>query len=149
SSIQGQAPYHYTYDIEVHGRAAHAGLEPEKGIPAITIASEVVSGLPQGRFDNETTGNVGVIHGGQVRNAVPDFCEIHGEMRSMVEEKVETLATRAKSHIERVRAAYPDARIEASFSAAYPGYTLTDDDPAAQLFYPALRKLGMQPNPHP
>ncbi|WP_373324347.1 M20/M25/M40 family metallo-hydrolase [Tepidiforma flava] len=47
SSIQGQAPYHYTCDIEVHGRSAHAGLEPEKGIPAITIAAEIVAGLPR------------------------------------------------------------------------------------------------------
>lgn len=149
SSIQGQAPYHYVYDIEVHGRAAHAGLEPEKGIPAVSIASELVAGLPQGRFDSETTGNVGVIKGGQVRNAVPDFCEIHGEMRSMVEERVETLATNAKRHVEEVQARYPDARIDASFRTAYPGYTLTEDDPAAKLLYPVLRSLGMEPDPHP
>lgn len=149
TSIQGQAPYHYTYDIDVHGRAAHAGLEPEKGVPAITIAAEVVAGLPQGRFDSETTGNVGIIRGGLVRNAVPDFCEIRGEMRSMVEEKVETLVSKAKAHLERVRAAYPEAAIDARFSTAYPGYELTDDDPAAQLLYPVLRELGMEPNPHP
>ena len=46
-----------------HRRAAHAGVEPEKGIPAITIAAEVVLGLPQGRQDHETTGNVGKING--------------------------------------------------------------------------------------
>lgn len=149
SSIQGQAPYHYTYDVEVFGRAAHAGVEPEKGVPAITIASEIVAGLPQGRFDRETTGNVGVIEGGTVRNAVPEYCAIKGEMRSMVEEKVETLVSRSKRHIEEVAVRHPDARIESRFHTAYPGYTLTDDDPAVQLLYPTLRSLGMEPNPHP
>lgn len=148
-SVQGRAPYHYTYDLEVHGRGAHAGLEPEKGIPAISIAAEIVAGLPQGRLDSETTGNVGMIQGGQVRNAVPDYCEVHGEMRSMVEERVEALVSNAQAHIGRVRAAHPDARIEARFEMAYPGYTLTDEDAAARLLYPVMRRLGMEPDPHP
>jgi len=149
SSVQGQAPYHYTYDIEVHGRLAHAGLEPEKGIPAISIASEIVAGLPQGRFDAETTGNVGIIRGGTVRNAVPDYCLVQGEMRSMVEEKVETLSLRAQRHIEEVRRRHPEVRIDANFRVAYPGYTLTDDDPAAKLLYAAIRANGLEPDPHP
>jgi len=74
SSIQSASPYYMGYTIEVFGRAAHAGLEPEKGIPAISIAAEVVLGLPQGRQDHETTGNVGKINGGLVGNAVPEHC---------------------------------------------------------------------------
>jgi tripeptide aminopeptidase len=149
SSIQGQAPYHYTYDIEVHGRAAHAGVEPEKGVPAISIAAEIVTGLPQGRFDTETTGNVGTIRGGLVRNAVPEHTLIQGEMRSMVEEKVETLVARARRRVEEVKERHPDARIDARFHTAYPGYTLTDDDPAARLLFPVLESLGFKPDPHP
>jgi len=149
SSIQGQAPYHYTYDIEVHGRAAHAGVEPEKGIPAISIAAEIVTGLPQGRFDGETTGNVGRIQGGLVRNAVPDHTLIQGEMRSMVEEKVETLIAKARRQVEDVQHRHPDARIDARFHTAYPGYTLTPDDPAAKLLFPVLESLGFKPDPHP
>ncbi len=149
ASVQGQAPYHHTYDIEVHGRSAHAGLEPEKGIPAITIAAEIVTGLPQGRFDAETTGNVGRIQGGLVRNAVPDFCRIEGEMRSMDGAKVEALEAKARAHVEEIRRRHRDARIEAEFQRAYPGYTLTRDDPAARLLFPLLRQVGLEPNPHP
>ncbi len=149
SSIQGQAPYHYTCDIEVHGRSAHAGLEPEKGIPAITIAAEIVAGLPQGRLDPETTGNVGVIRGGLVRNAVPDHCLIQAEFRSMVEEKAETLARGVHRHLEAVRQRYSGARIEARLGLAYPGYRLEPGDPAVELLYPVLRSLGFEPNPHP
>lgn len=149
SSIQGSAPYSYGYTVEVHGRAAHAGLEPEKGVPAITIAAEAVLGMPQGRIDFETTGNVGKISGGLVVNAVPDYCRIDGEMRSMEFEKVESLVSNAKDHLAEVRGRHPDARIEDRFHLGYPGYRLEQDDPAALLLFPVLRSLGMTPDPHP
>ena len=149
SEIQSASPYYMGYTIEVLGRAAHAGLEPEKGIPAISIASEVVLGLAQGRQDHETTGNVGKIRGGQVVNAVPDYCKIEGEMRSMEFEKVDSLVSRAKHHIADVRKRYPDARIEAQFAMKHPGYKLDKDDPAAQLIYTVLEDLGMTPDAHP
>lgn len=149
ASIQGQAPYHFTYTVVVHGKAAHAGVEPEKGVPAITIAAEAVLGLPQGRMDFETTGNVGVIEGGLVRNAVPESCRIEGEMRSMEFEKVDALVSRAKDHLAEVQRRHPEARIESQFGAAYPGYKLTDDDPAAKLVFGVLRSMGTEPNPHP
>ena len=148
TSIQGQAPFHYTYDIEVHGRAAHAGVEPEKGVPAIAIAAEIVTGLPQGRLDSETTGNVGRIAGGLVRNAVPDYTLVQGELRSMVEEKAETLLARVKRRIDEARDAHPDARIESEFGG-YEGYTLEDSDPAVKLLYPVLTSMGFTPDPHP
>ena len=31
SSVQGSSPYSYGYTVEVYGKSAHAGLEPEKG----------------------------------------------------------------------------------------------------------------------
>ncbi|MGE0571293.1 MAG: M20/M25/M40 family metallo-hydrolase [Dehalococcoidia bacterium] len=149
ASVQGQAPYHYTYTVEVHGRAAHAGVEPEKGVPAITIAAEAVLGLPQGRMDFETTGNVGTIHGGLVRNAVPESCVIEGEMRSMEFEKVESLVTRAKDHLTEVQQRHPDAKLNSRFHLGYPGYKLEPGDPAADLLFGVLRDLGMEPDPHP
>ncbi len=149
SSIQGQAPYHFTYSIAVQGRAAHAGVEPEKGVPAITIAAEAVLGMPQGRIDFETTGNVGTIHGGLVRNAVPEHCQVEGEMRSMEFEKVDTLVSRAKAHLDEVRERHPEARIDANFHMGYPGYKLEPGDPAADLIFAVLGGLGLTPDPHP
>ena len=149
ASVQGQAPYHYTYTVEVNGRAAHAGVEPEKGVPAITIAAEAVLGLPQGRMDFETTGNVGTIHGGLVRNAVPESCVIEGEMRSMEFEKVESLVARAKDHLTEVQQRHPDAKLNSRFHLGYPGYKLEPGDPAADLLFGVLRDLGMEPDPHP
>ena len=58
SRITSASPTYIGFDIEITGRAAHAGVEPEKGISAIRIASELVNQLPNGRLDQETTFNV-------------------------------------------------------------------------------------------
>jgi acetylornithine deacetylase/succinyl-diaminopimelate desuccinylase-like protein len=137
------------FTLTVMGRAAHAGVEPEKGIPAITIAAEAVLGMPQGRVDFETTGNVGTIRGGLVRNAVPEECVVEGEMRSMEFEKVETLVSSAKTHLGEVQSRHPGARVDATFHLGYPGYKLAPGDPAADLVFGVLRELGMEPDPHP
>src|SRR5215212_354416 len=76
NEITDAAPAQYFADIAVHGRAAHAGVEPERGIPAIRIAADLVLRLPQGRLDAETTANVGRIEGGSARNAVPERCTV-------------------------------------------------------------------------
>lgn len=149
SNIQGQAPFHYTYDIDVFGRAAHAGVEPERGVPAITIAAQLITRLPQGRLDPDTTANVGRITGGTVRNAVPDACRVEGEFRSMDRAKAEALVDRLEAAVEELRGAYPEARIDCDLRLEYAGYTLTDDDPAVQFLFPVLRDLGFEPQPKP
>ena len=78
SRITSSSPEYIGFDMEITGRAAHAGVEPEKGISAIRIASEIITRLPQGRLDDETTFNVGTIEGGSVRNAVPEITKVRG-----------------------------------------------------------------------
>lgn len=75
------APTHITYEMRITGKAAHAGIEPEKGISAIRVASEIISALPDGRIDDETTANIGMIRGGTATNVVPREVIIHGELR--------------------------------------------------------------------
>jgi glutamate carboxypeptidase len=59
--------------IFVHGRAAHAGVEPEKGRSAILAAAHLVPALHAltGRWPGVTC-NVGVIHGGTRPNVVAE-----------------------------------------------------------------------------
>ena len=94
-------PSYFAIDVEVKGRAAHAGMEPEKGINAIFAASKAISQLKLGRLDHETTANVGVINGGIIRNGVPDTATFLAECRSLNHSKAESLATEMETIIKK------------------------------------------------
>jgi glutamate carboxypeptidase len=60
------------FRIETSGRAAHAGLEPEKGVSAtVELAHQIVRVTALNDFERGTTINVGVIAGGTKTNVVP------------------------------------------------------------------------------
>ena len=69
--------------LTVHGRAAHAGVEPEKGRNAILEASRLVRDLHalNGRWPGVTV-NVGRIAGGTRPNVVAERCELEVDVRS-------------------------------------------------------------------
>lgn len=70
-------------EIQVTGRAAHAGVEPEKGRSAILAAARMVDALHQlnGRWPSVTC-NVGVIDGGTRPNVVPESCRLKVDLRA-------------------------------------------------------------------
>jgi tripeptide aminopeptidase len=84
-------PSYFAIDVSIKGRAAHAGMEPEKGTSAILAASKAITALRLGRLDHETTANVGVIEGGIIRNGVPDRCKFLAECRSADHKKAVAL----------------------------------------------------------
>ena len=86
--IAHTAPSKYDFEITFKGRKAHAGIEPEKGINAVCIASVAISKMNIGRIDSLTTSNIGIINSDSPTNVVPDTCYIKGEIRSHSEEKI-------------------------------------------------------------
>ena len=87
-------PSYFAIDVAVQGKAAHAGMEPEKGINAIQAASKAIAALTLGRLDSETTANVGIITGGMIRNGVPDSCTFAAECRSLTHDRAQAVAGR-------------------------------------------------------
>src|SRR5699024_12522511 len=75
------------------GTAAHAGVAPEKGISAISVAAKAIAKTKLGRIDEETTANIGYFKGGKSTetNVVVDQVDIVAEARSIKEEKLEAL----------------------------------------------------------
>ena len=149
STITSSSPTYIGFDVEIKGRAAHAGVEPEKGVSAIRAAAELITSLPQGRLDDETTFNVGTIEGGRVRNAVPDVASIRGEFRSMDLETIDSLRLQLHETLDTVRARFPEASIEAAVNTEFETYSLGEDDPARQRVEKALRSLGLNPTLKP
>ncbi|GIT16717.1 MAG: hypothetical protein CM1200mP38_3740 [Dehalococcoidia bacterium] len=102
SQITSASPTNFSFDIEIIGRSAHAGVEPEKGISAIKISADLISKLPQGRLDEETTFNVGKIEGGSTRNTVAEKVSIQGEFRSRSTETVDNLKLQINETIKEI-----------------------------------------------
>ena len=71
------------YELEITGRAAHAGVEPEKGRSAILEASHQVLALHElnGRWPTVTL-NAGVIRGGTRPNVVAERCVLQVDLRA-------------------------------------------------------------------
>ncbi len=68
--------------ITFHGRAAHAGVEPEKGRNAILAAARAVEQLHalNGQWDGVTV-NAGVIEGGTRPNVIAEECRLEVDLR--------------------------------------------------------------------
>lgn len=49
------SPTQAKFEITCHGKTAHAGVAPEEGISAITLASKAISKMKLGRIDEDTT----------------------------------------------------------------------------------------------
>jgi len=77
--------------IAVLGRAAHAGVEPEKGRSAILAAADLVTRLHalNGRWPGVTV-NVGLINGGTRPNVVAERCELEVDVRAVARADLET-----------------------------------------------------------
>ena len=99
------------YTIRITGRAAHAGVEPEKGRNAILQAAHSIVALQElnGRWPGVTV-NVGVVHGGTRSNVIAERCELHVDLRSP---ELETLEE-AEAEVARIcaDARVPDVTIE-------------------------------------
>ncbi len=95
------APGGYNLDVDIIGRASHAGAAPEKGINAAKVLCDLVSSLPQGRIDPETTANFPILSTGTTaRNVVCDSAHLSGEARSRDQEKLRAYVDR---FLERCR----------------------------------------------
>ncbi len=80
--------------IRVFGKAAHAGVEPEKGRSAILAGADLVRGIHQlnGRWPGVTT-NVGVFKAGTRPNIVCDEAELHVDVRATTADNLERALT--------------------------------------------------------
>ncbi len=145
ANITSEAPSHLTLDLTITGRAAHAGVEPEKGISAIVIAAEFIRAYPQGRLDEETTGNIGLLRAGSARNAVPEEAVLQAELRSRDTAKLNALRERVETVVKALRQSFPEARIDLQIGDAYGGYKLNAADPLVTSVSAALRGIGLEP----
>jgi glutamate carboxypeptidase len=132
------------FSLRVTGRAAHAGVEPEKGASAVlALAHQIVALQALNGMRPGATLNVGVIGGGSVPNAVPDRAWAQVDVRVVRPEDMTPVeeAIRAVAAEERV----PGTRTEVGDGWGFPPMART---PAiarlAKLARACARELGFE-----
>ncbi|MEH7124435.1 tripeptidase T [Bacillus sp. JJ1773] len=125
----------------IHGKTAHAGVAPEKGVSAITIAAKAISRMPLGRIDEETTANIGRFEGGTQTNIVCDRVDILAEARSLVNEKMEVQVRKMKEAFESA-AEEMGGKADVEIKVMYPGFKFGEGDHVVEVARKAAAKIG-------
>lgn len=138
------APTQARIEAVVHGKSAHAGVNPEDGISAIQVASYAISKMKLGRIDSETTANIGKFYGGTATNIVTDRVNILAEARSINEEKIKKQIEHMKNVFEEA-AQHFSAKVDFHHEMMYSGYHFTEEDDVVQKAIKAIRVIGRTP----
>jgi glutamate carboxypeptidase len=86
------------YRIQVHGKAAHQGVEPEKGRNAVVSAAHLIGEIVKLQdLKKGTTLGPNVIHGGTVSNVVADQVELSVDLRAWTQDEAERVDAALKS----------------------------------------------------
>lgn len=136
-----KAPSIVTFEVRVIGKSAHAGFEPEKGIHAIAIMSEIIRRLELGHVDKNTTLNVGEICGGTAPNIVPETCISKGEIRSFDKESALELIENIK-RIAKNMENETGAKIDVDAEIQMEAYQIEEWEPVVKRFTDACKKLN-------
>ncbi len=137
------APTQAKINATVKGRTAHAGLAPEKGVSAITLASKAIAKMPLGRIDEETTANIGRFEGGKQTNIVCDHVEILAEARSLVPDKMNAQVEKMKQAFIQT-AEEMGGEVELQVDIMYPGFKQQEGDHVVEVARTAAKQIGRE-----
>jgi tripeptide aminopeptidase len=144
-----RAPAANRLTFKIHGKEAHAGASPEKGINSIQLASRAIASLELGRIDRETTCNIGVIEGGFATNIIPNLVTVTGEVRSHDEKKLTAITDKIIHAFQAAVDAYSGPRIhnglprlEAHIVNSFSKTDISENHPVVTLAKAAASRLG-------
>ncbi len=143
-SIILRAPYQISMELFIKGKAAHAGMEPEKGISAIRVLAEILSAIPHGRIDEHTTVNAGIITGGKATNIVAEdaYCKL--EARSHQKATLSSIERQIKSTAQGIARRH-GAKIKVTRNLEYSGFSIKQESPVVNMVRAALMKINKEP----
>lgn len=125
------------------GKTSHAGVAPEKGVSAITLAARAIAKMPLGRIDDETTANIGRFEGGKQTNIVCDYVEVLAEARSLVPEKMKKQVEKMKQAYESTAKEY-GGTAEVDVQIMYPGFKQEAGDQVVEVARNAAKTVGLE-----
>jgi tripeptide aminopeptidase len=151
------------WEVTIKGKAAHAGVAPERGISSTLVAS---IGLTEARRagwfgkveqpEGKGSSNVGIFGGkdgkpaGDATNVVTDYVHLVGEARSTdaafavkITEAFEAAFNKAKGEVKDADGNMADVTFQTR--TAYPPFLMSEDDPAVQRAKQAAQSMGLEP----
>jgi len=139
--VVSQGAAYEAFDIKISGRTGHPGKDLSHTVNAIDIFR--AANYPHGSLANDQTRiNIGLIVGGNARNAVPAHLVLEGELRSFEAEPARN------SYKQAIRAAFEQAAqrfggyAEVTFKTHSTGYTVNTDEPLLKTYQAALTLRG-------
>jgi len=130
-------------DARAADRAAHAGIEPEKGISAIRVACRAVVMLKEGRLAPEMTVIVGVFEVSENRNGVPGLAEL--KIQCLRVSHLRTIQQRQHTASVEVATVTADATLEVHSDVACKASRSLGDSLSVRMAREAM--LPVRPKP--
>ncbi len=134
-----------TFTITIQGKAAHAGLHPEKGKSTIHTAGELITKIPTGKIDENTTCNIGIISGGDAVNVVPDHTTLKGEIRSYDLKNINVLLDRLTDICTKVGRKH-ETPVRLDYRWDFMPYTVKEDEQVYLEITRAIREENLTPS---
>lgn len=133
------------YQVHVHGRAAHAGLEPEKGINATVELAHIVTALAfLENKEKQTTVVPTLVKAGNSTNTVPDYGVLDIDARSYSTDEL----NRVDAAIRALVPLHPEARIEVTGGLNRPPLETTSTMELYERAERVAARIGMPPLGH-
>jgi len=147
----------YRIDIDVFGKASHAGGAPEEGVSAVAIAALAIAELVQKGWHGDIrkgsrhgTSNIGVIEGGAATNVVTDHVRVRAEARShdkkFRQEIVQQIQQAFCAAAQKVRNVRDQCgRVEIAGRLDYEAFRLSPKEPCVLAAVEVIKQLGLEP----
>lgn len=147
----------YRMKIHVTGVASHAGVAPERGVSAITIASLAIAQLHRDGWlgkivkpAGQGTANIGMIQGGEATNVVTPALDLQAEARShspafrqKIIQAIEDAFAKAADSVKNLDGVHGEVQFDGRLD--YEAFRLPDQDPSVLAAEEAVRALGGEP----
>lgn len=130
------------YDVQVTGRAAHAGLEPHAGVNATVEVAHLILALAQ--LDEGPGGNTvtpSLLSSGTSGNTVPARASLRVDVRSLTPES----QARLDAAVRSVRTTLPEATVEVDLLSSHPPLDPRASEALFSLAQEVAGDLGLPP----
>lgn len=139
-----QTPGQFKINAVIHGKPAHAGIAPEKGVSALMVGAEAISQMKLLRIDEETTANIGTFEAVGATNIVSPIAKIVGEVRSLDLGKADKQKDHMVKCLEETAERY-GATLELHVEKMYEPYHYQEDDDVVEFVAGFCRQIGVEP----